>query len=332
MNKLWLMNNSITVTRASFKKVKGINVLFALSLLCSNISYAALFEDESVNLSNKEISSYQMVFNAAIQGDALTVKKSLDLARSSKNLLSIIQQQQLTIMLGVINEETDDTITLLTQFITEHSANAEALIFAGEIWKELSKQVSFFSFFGTIEKGLKAHIQAFELSPDNDYYRSLAGSSYTQIDSDNMPKQRALLTDYKVPNNGYHLIALMDMAQNDRDHDLMVEFAEQALKSSASNTLVIERAAQAFWTAGNVERAQNTFLKACLLPAPKDIYRHTWQHSCYLAGYLALNETEEYQQGIEALTHLLSINKLDTPFNQEVKDVRKDLLFKKAKA
>lgn len=328
MNKQGLINNSTAKTRSVFTKKKSTNMLFALSLLCSSAASAVHFEDEPSSVSNKATSNYQTVFNAAVQGDVLTLRKALGAVNKTETLFTEFQQQKLAIMLEIINENTDDTTTLLTKFTAENSTNAEALIFAGEIWKQLSKQVGFFSFFETIEKGLNAHIKAFELSPNNDYYRSLAGSSYTQIDSDNKPKQRALLTGYSAPNSGYHLIALMDMAQNDRNHELMVELAEKALKSSAKNTLVIERAAQAFWTAGNVERAQNTFLKACLLPAPKDIYRHTWQYSCYLAGHLALNETKEYQQGIIALTHLLSINRLNTSFNQDVKELNADLLKK----
>jgi tetratricopeptide (TPR) repeat protein len=331
MNMQWLTKYPITLTSTVFTKKKSTSILIALSLLCSNTGNAMLFEGGPNAESNKTMGRYQTVFNAAVQGDAVAVKKTLDLSQGSNVGLSKIQQQQLTIMLGIINKDTDKTTDLLTEFTAEHSTNAEAQIFAGVIWRQLAKQVSFFSIFGTVEKGLEAHVKAFEINPENDYYRALAGSSYTQIDSDNIPKQRALLTGYKAPNSGYHFIALMDMAQNDRDHDLMVEWAEKALKESASKTLVVERAAQAFWTAGNVERAQNTFLKACLLPAPKNILRHTWQNSCYLAGYLALNETEEYQKGIEALTHLLSINKMDTSFNQDVKDVKKDLLIKTKK-
>jgi len=328
MNKPRSIDTLTTVTKLTFGKIISKSLLFSLPLFCSSVTYAAPFEEELNSVNNKTTSTYQSVFNAAVQGDALSVERALSSAGNKEGGLTEFQQQKLAIMLGVINEDTDQTLDLLAELISTKKNNAEAHIFAGEVFKHVAKQVGFFSFFGTIEKGLEAHVKAFELSPNNDYYRALAGSSYTQIDSDNLPKQRSLLTGYKAPNTGYHFIALMDMAQNDRDHDLMVELAEKALKESVSNTLVVERAAQAFWTAGNVERAQNTFLRACLLPAPKDIFRYTWQHSCYLAGYLALNETEKYQQGIEALTHLLSINKMNTPFNQEVKDVKKDLLIK----
>jgi hypothetical protein len=79
---------------------------------------------------------------------------------------------------------------------------------------------------------------------------------------------------------GFYLLALMDMAQNDGDHELLVKLAEKAVNSKENNTLLIERAAQAFWTAGDIERAQQIFSKACLLPLPNDVFRFKWQYSC----------------------------------------------------
>ena len=304
--------------------------LFTLLLTCLSIFSSALFASDLKSENHQTITPYETLFNAAIQGDALTLKTGLDLALNSNEVLSNFQHQQLTIMLGIINEKTDDTIDLLEQFTDENSKNPEALLFAGTAWKQLSKQGSFFSYFKTIKKGLNAHILAFELSPDNDFYRSLAGSSYTQIDIDNKPKQRALLADYKTPNSGFHLVALMDMAQNDRKNSLLLKLAEKVLNSTEDNLIVIERAAQAFWTGDDIKRAQQMFFKACFLPAPNNMYRYTWQNSCYLAGHLTLNETKEYQLGIDALTHLLSINKLSTPFNNDAKEMKADLL-KKAK-
>jgi hypothetical protein len=58
------------------------------------------------------------------------------------------------------------------------------------------------------------------------------------------------------------------------------------------------------------------------MPAPTSIFRYIWKNTCYLAGQLALNDTDEYKQGIEALTHILSINGLDTPLNREIREIK----------
>lgn len=333
------MDDMSIFQRYSNTEIAVISLFLVPLLLLLLFTSSALFAKE-LSPQSGTANTYQDVFNAAVQGDAASVKAALSISSSntdekshSLNLMTDIQKQQLTIMLGIINKNTDETIEQLTKFTAEQSDNATALIFAGTAWKQLSKQLSFFSFSKTYEKGLRAHIRAFELTPDNEHYRALAGSSYTQLDSDNKPKQRELLSGYKNPNSGYHLLAQMDMAQNERDHKLLVVLANKAVNTDQTNILVIERAAQAFWTADKVERAQKTFLSACLLPPPEDVFRYTWQNSCYIAGHLALNETKAYQQGIDALTHLLSINTLDTEFNQEAKDMiesLKEKLIKKA--
>lgn len=309
--------------------VKTATTVHILSLLFVSVytfvsSAFAQVTPNTKTVNHQTTATFQMIFNHAVQNDINAIKKGL----SATSSLSEYEKTQLTIMLGVINEDTDKTEEYLTKFTLENNDNPDGLIFAGVIWKSLSRQVGFFSFSSTYQKGLNAHIRAFELEPDNEHFRSLAGSSYTQIDSDNKPKQRALLAGYKNKQQGFHLVAQMDMAQNDRDHDLLVELAKTALHTSSTNVLVVERAAQAFWTAGNVEQAQQTFLKTCLLPAPTDIFRYTWQHSCYLAGYLALNETYAYQQGNAALTHLLTINKQNTTYNQEVQGMKNQIMKK----
>jgi len=118
------------------------------------------------------------------------------------------------------------------------------------------------------------------------------------------------------------------MAQNDGDNELLLAFAEKAMNLQNNNVLVMEQVGQAFWTAGNTNKAQQAFQKSCLMPAPTNVFRYTWQDSCYLAGQLALNDTDEYKQGNDALAHLLSINVLDTLYNQDIREMKKELIEK----
>jgi hypothetical protein len=64
--------------------------------------------------------------------------------------LTLIQRNILEIMLGALDENTNDTVNLLTAF-TKYYNNAEALIFSGVVWKQLSKQVVFFHIQKRIE-------------------------------------------------------------------------------------------------------------------------------------------------------------------------------------
>ena len=295
----------------------------SFSLTGSSFAFEPLIL-ESASSNPHSITPYQHIFNAAIQGDAKTIKIGLAKTAEQYNF-SDNERAKLSIMLALINENEDKTEQLLTQFTTDNNDNAQALIFAAIMWQRLSKKMGIFSYYKTYKKGLNAYIRAFENEADNDLYRSLAGSAYTMLDSDNKEKQRELLTGYRDKDKGFHLVASMDMAQNDRDEQLLLTFAEKAMNAHNNNMLVIEQAGQAFWTAGNVDKAQQAFQKACLLPAPTNIFRYTWQDSCYLAGQLALNDTNEYKKGNEALAHLLTINGLDTSFNQEIREMKSEL-------
>jgi tetratricopeptide (TPR) repeat protein len=313
------------------KKVTYLSSLLFVSSLSITFSSFALEPLALLTTSGKidATTPYQYIFNAAIQGDKATIKNGLAKTGMKYNF-SESQRTKLSIMLALINENEVRTEELLTQFTADNKNNAQALIFAAVMWKRLSRQMGIFSYHKTYKEGLKAYIQAFEVEPDNDLYRSLAGSSYTMLDSDNKEKQRALLTGFKEKEQGFHLVALMDMAQNDKDDELQLAFAERSINSQSNNVVMIEQTAQAFWSSGNKHKAQQAFQKACLLPAPIDIFRYAWQNSCYIAGQLALNDTNEYKIGIDALTHLLTINELDTPFNQEIREMKGELIGKLA--
>jgi len=306
---------------------------FSTLLLASSLSITAnsfAFEPlvlESTSRKLEVITPYQHIFNAAIQGDATTIKNGLA-KTGEKSTLTEYQRSKLSIMLALINEDTDKTQELLSQFTKENIDNGQGLIFAAVMWQRLSKKMGIFSFHKTYKRGLRAYIRAFEVEADNDFYRSLAGSAYTMLDSDNKEKQRKLLAGYKEKDQGFHLVASMDMAQNDGDNELLLAFAEKAMNLPNNKVLVMEQVGQAFWTAGNTNKAQQAFQKTCLMPAPTDIFRYTWQDSCYLAGQLALNDTDEYKQGNDALAHLLSINVLDTLYNQDIREMKKELIEK----
>ncbi|NCP63294.1 MAG: hypothetical protein GW763_14575 [Paraglaciecola sp.] len=265
-------------------------------------------------------------FQSVFQGQLDLIERSLH----TQNIegLTKEQGQQLQILLLLEQGEHEAAAKQLAGLEKDYVNDASMQFFIGKSWRKVANQGSLWSLSKTIKIGLNALIRAHLLAPDNEHYRAEAASAYTQLGSDNMNIQRQLVAGFTNSSSPIFMIAHMDLAQNNRDYKAMTELAKQALEYAPQSVYAMERAAQAYWTADDPHHAVESFASVCALTPPKGMAYELWQNSCYLAGYIANKENQNYASGIKALKTLVSLIMVDNHFKVEINELLRSLLNK----
>jgi len=229
--------------------------------------------------------------------------------------------QQLQVLVWVQQEETDKATDLLLRLQEHHNQNADIHFFSGGAWKKLAHKVSIFSKIKYYRRAVTAYIRAGELAPKNAKYVRKQASSYAQPEMFGgiEGKQKPMLKKIIALDVKYGLVAKMDLAQNEQQHNKARQLAEQAISEYSDSFLLVERAAQMHWTLENEERAQELFVQACNFPAQIATARMTWISSCYGVVYLTLKTDKNHGLAVSAMQRLLSINKLKTSDNDQAR-------------
>jgi hypothetical protein len=292
------------------------------------ISAVMLFLQLSFTVSAAPTQSLTLAeaFQGVFQGQVDPIKRSLQ--NQNIQALTKEQGQQLQILLLLEQGEHEAAAKQLAVLEKDYVNDAAMQFFIGKSWRKVANLGSLWSLSKTIKIGLKALIRAHLLAPNNAQYRAGAASAYTQLDSDNMNKQRQLVAGFPDPASPFLLVAQMDLAQNDRNYSALTKLAKQALDYTPQNLYAMERAAQAYWTADDLHHAIEAFGSVCALTPPQGLAYELWQNSCFLAGYIANQEKQNYATGIKALNTLLSLITVDNRFKGEINELLRALLNK----
>ncbi|NQY34779.1 MAG: hypothetical protein HRT37_07420 [Alteromonadaceae bacterium] len=132
-------------------------------------------------------------------------------------------------------------------------------------------------------------------------------------------KQRPILAKVQSLNSQYGLVAAMDLAQNEENHKLAAQLAEQAVSQYPNSFLLLVRAAKMHSSPlKNKIKAQQLYAQACQLPAQSGLDRINWISSCYQVEHLA-GKTKNFDLVVIAMQRLLAVNQLATSENDQAR-------------
>lgn len=255
--------------------------------------------------------------HAFFQGDTRLAEKLL----AGESEYQSLALAQLQVMLWIGREEADKATELLLKLQKRYSSNADYHYFAGGMWRQLGHQVSVCSKIKYYRRAVAAYILAGKLAPDNARYVTKQASVYGQLDmmGGDSKKQRPILAKVQSLNSQYGLVAAMDLAQNEENHKLAAQLAEQAVSQYPNSFLLLVRAAKMHSSPlKNKIKAQQLYAQACQLPAQSGLDRINWISSCYQVEHLA-GKTKNFDLVVIAMQRLLAVNQLATSENDQAR-------------
>jgi len=232
-----------------------------------------------------------------------------------------LELKRLEILFLTHQEQTDQATKLLDSLQQANPSNAEIFYFAGNIWEDLARQVSFFSKKSYYSRASQAFITAANLAPNNPKFVTAQARAYGQpsILGGAKGKQQQLVFNIQNFDHKFGLYAAMDLAQNEQNYQDLLKIADRAVKAYPKSFLLIARSAQAYRTAGDELNAQQLFLRACLIPKAENQYRLKWEYACFITGYIAENETNNFQIAVTGFKRLLSVYTRPTLHNDQLR-------------
>ncbi|GAA0363609.1 hypothetical protein GCM10009092_30030 [Bowmanella denitrificans] len=253
------------------------------------------------------------LFSLSVQGqdnlqNAYYQRNYMQMERLLKEQTLSPEQQAIWQSALAVAKDADDQNKQLEALTRRYPDNAEVHYQAGRLWYEVKEQSSFINKLGYIDRHVKHMLRAYELEPDNPKYMREAAKALAWDNLWGWDKEaaKALVERLAQINQQYHLLAAMDYAQNTQNQPEGQKLIAEVLANFSENVPLMERAAQLQLTYDQKADAQQSFYQTCLLTPKQATSLPIWRDACQWSGYLSLEGFGSQQQGLQALTRLLS--------------------------
>lgn len=187
------------------------------------------------------------------------------------------------------NEEFDETALEALQ--ARYPDDAWLQFRAGQLWLRRGREASWFAQRGYIKRYIAATLRASELASAEPRLLVEAGIAVGQpsIFGGDPDRQTEFVAKLATIDNHYHLIAKMDLLQNQQDEPTAQAMIAKVSNMMPTQLLVISRAAHLAWTFDAPALAQQLFLQACEQPQKleQEEYWARWSDACFNAASLA---------------------------------------------
>lgn len=223
-----------------------------------------------------------------------------------------VRSEILEVALAVATHQKDKEAQL-EALVKRHPDSAKVRYFAGKLWYQIKDQSSLFNKLGLVDKSNENYIIAAKLEPENPQYLVEAAKALAIQSSflDSEKKESKAIVDKlaKLDKRHYYL-ALMDYLQNTQNAMDAKKTVTTIRTEFNSDVVLMNRAANLLWTFSEKSQAQQLFVDSCKIITIEMEQLPQWQEACMSSAYLALQDYGDKQQALEALTLLLSEDKV----------------------
>ena len=223
-----------------------------------------------------------------------------------------VKVEILEVALAVATNQKDQQAQL--EALTErHPNSAQVRYFAGKLWFQIKEQSSLFNKLGLVDKSNNNYIIAAKLEPENPQYLVEAAKALAIesgfLDSDKK-ESKAIVDKLAKLDKHYYYLALMDYLQNTQNANEAKKTVTTIRLEFNEDVVLMNRAANLLWTFSDKTQAQQLFVDSCKIKTIAVDQLPQWQEACMSSAYLALQNHGDKQQALEALTLLLSGDKV----------------------
>lgn len=201
----------------------------------------------------------------------------------------------------------------LEALIARHPDSAQVRYFAGKLWYQIKQQSSLFNKLGLVDKSNENYIIAAKLAPENPQYLVEAAKALAIksgfFDTKKQASKAIVDKLAQLDQRSYYL-ALMDYLQNTQNAASAKKIVTIIRAEFNNDVVLLNRAANLLWTFAEKPQAQQLFVDSCRITAVAPEQFPLWQQACLSSVYLALQNYGDKQQAFEALTLLLSEDKV----------------------
>ncbi|MDP2714349.1 lipopolysaccharide assembly protein LapB [Rheinheimera sp.] len=218
----------------------------------------------------------------------------------------------LQVALAVATNQKDKEAQL-EALIARHPDTAQVRYVAGKLWYQIKQQSNLFNKLGLVGKSNENYIIAAKLEPENPQYLVEAAKALAIksgfFDAEKKASKAIVDKLAQLDKRSYYL-ALMDYLQNTQDAEDAKKTVTTIRSEFNDDMVLLNRAANLLWTFSEKPQAQQLFVDSCKVKTSAAEQLPQWQEACLSSAYLALQDYGDKHQALEALTLLLSEDKV----------------------